>query len=73
MSLRPLLQHLTDDAEAAQLRLDAPAGASTRAFVSQALRPYVVAGLADTDPGAATLVVAGDDKQARDLAADLAV
>ncbi|HWT92358.1 MAG TPA: transcription-repair coupling factor [Solirubrobacteraceae bacterium] len=73
MSLRPLLQHLTDDADAAKLRLDAPAGAPTRAFVSQALRPYVVAGLADTDPGAATLVVAGDDRQARDLATDLAV
>jgi transcription-repair coupling factor (superfamily II helicase) len=39
-----------------------------RAFVSAAMRPYLVAALAPDRP---TLVVAGDDKQARDLAADL--
>jgi transcription-repair coupling factor (superfamily II helicase) len=67
MDLRPLLHHLTDDAGAARLLRE-----GGRAFVSQALRPYVVAGLADADPETATLVVAGDDRQARDLAADLA-
>src|SRR3712207_7232456 len=37
-----------------------------RAFVSQALRPYVSAALAEQDPSRPTLIVAGDDKQARD-------
>src|SRR3712207_426129 len=66
MSLRPLLQHLDDDPQAAKLRAE-----GGRAFVSQALRPYLVAALADGDEQKATLVVAGDDRQARDLAADL--
>ena len=46
-----------------------------RAFVSAALRPYVIAALADTDERARsrpTLVVVGDDRAARDLAGDLA-
>jgi len=38
--------------------------------VSHALRPFVVAALADEQDGP-VLVVAGDDRQARDLAADL--
>ena len=42
MSLRPLLQHLADDPDGAALARD-----GGRAFVSQALRPYVVAALAD--------------------------
>jgi transcription-repair coupling factor (superfamily II helicase) len=42
-----------------------------RAFVSLSLKPYVVAALAQEDPGKPLLVVAGDDRQARDLAADL--
>ncbi len=45
-----------------------------RAFVSAALRPYVLAALADLDDAARanpTLVVVGDDRAARDLAADL--
>ena len=44
------------------------------AFVSSALRPYVLAALADVDDAARanpTLVVVGDDRAARDLAADL--
>jgi transcription-repair coupling factor (superfamily II helicase) len=63
--LRPLLSHLqqSDDGR----RLAAEGG---RAFVSQSLRPYLVAGLVDTDDAPA-LVVAGDDRQARDLAGDL--
>jgi transcription-repair coupling factor (superfamily II helicase) len=65
MTLRPLLTHLTDDADGAKLQRE-----GGRAFVSQALRPYVVAALADAE-AKPTLVVAGDDRQARDLAADL--
>ncbi len=46
-----------------------------RAFVSAALRPYVIAALADADERARSrpaLVVVGDDRAARDLAGDLA-
>src|SRR3954471_10812026 len=67
MALRPLLARLQEHSDGAALIRD-----GGRAFVSQAMRPYLVAALAD---GAAadrpTLVVAGDDRQARDLAADL--
>jgi transcription-repair coupling factor (superfamily II helicase) len=45
-----------------------------RAFVSASLRPYVIAALADFDEPArrrAAIVVVGDDRAARDLAADL--
>ena len=66
MSLRPLLSHLTDAADGATLARDGGA-----AFVSASLRPYVLAALADEDRARAALVVAGDDRQARDLAADL--
>src|SRR5207342_3547034 len=67
MALRPLLTRLAEHPDGAALIAD-----GGRAFVSQSMRPYLVAALAD---GAAvdrpTLVVAGDDRQARDLAADL--
>ena len=63
--LRTLLQHFDDDPQAIAIRRD---GGS--AFVSQSLRPYVVAALAEAQAGR-VLVVAGDDRQARDLAADL--
>jgi len=66
MHLRPLLSHLADDPGATTLARD-----GGRAFVSASLRPYVLAALADGDPARPTLVVAGDDRQARDLAADL--
>jgi transcription-repair coupling factor (superfamily II helicase) len=66
MALRPLLDQLTDDPGAARLVRE-----GGRAFVSQSLRAYVVAALADSADRPA-LVVAGDDRQARDLAADLA-
>src|SRR6478752_9641932 len=67
MALRPLLSRLAEASDGAALIAD-----GGRAFVSQSMRPYLVAALAE---GAAadrpTLVVAGDDRQARDLAADL--
>jgi transcription-repair coupling factor (superfamily II helicase) len=66
MALRPLLSHFTDDPGGATLARD-----GGRAFVSASLRPYVLAALADEDPARPTLVVAGDDRQARDLAGDL--
>jgi transcription-repair coupling factor (superfamily II helicase) len=64
--LRTFLPHLANDPAAARL---ADAGGS--AFVSQSLRPFVVAAIADRDVRRPTLVVVGDDRQARDLAQDL--
>src|SRR5919112_1541529 len=66
MALRSLLRHLADD----------PAGRSLleqggRAFVSASLRPYTLAALADEQPDRPALIVAGDDRQARDLAGDI--
>ena len=71
MSLRPLLTHLADDPSGVALARE-----GGRAFVSSSLRPYLVAAVLDGIDDAAGLgrpaiVVAGDDRQARDLAADL--
>src|SRR3954447_2196812 len=66
MPLRTFLSHLEHDPQASRL---ADEGGS--AFVSQALRPYLLAALADRDPRSPAVVVAGDDRSARDLAADL--
>jgi transcription-repair coupling factor (superfamily II helicase) len=44
-----------------------------RAFVSMSLRPYLLAALAARRPECPTIVVAGDDRAARDLAAALRV
>src|SRR3954471_11065098 len=71
MALRPLLRQLASTPEGRALAQD-----GGRAFVSAALRPYLVAALLDgVDDALAAdkpaLVVAGDDRQARDLAADL--
>src|SRR3712207_1570114 len=66
MPLRSFLTHLEHDPAASRL---ADEGGS--AFVSQALRPYLIAALADRDVRRPTVVVAGDDRAARDLAADL--
>ena len=72
MSLRSLLTHFREHPDAAAL------ARGGRAFVSSALRPYALAALAEDAGGGgreagrgATLVVAGDDRQARDLASDL--
>src|SRR5436190_21580738 len=66
MPLRTFLKHIDNDPAAARL---ADEGGS--AFVSQSLRPYVIAALADRDVRRPTVVVAGDDRAARDLAQDL--
>jgi transcription-repair coupling factor (superfamily II helicase) len=71
MALRPLLRQLSTTADGAALARD-----GGRAFVSSSMRPYLVAALLDgvddaLAAGRPALVVAGDDRQARDLAADL--
>ena len=79
MALRPLLAHIADDDNALALARD-----GGRAFVSASLRPYLIAALLDGGGEAGNgsraqalaadrpaLVVVGDDRAARDLAADL--
>jgi transcription-repair coupling factor (superfamily II helicase) len=64
--LRSLLAYADDDPQTSALQRR---GGS--AFVSQSLRPYLVAALLDHDPRHPAVVVAGDDRAARDLAAGL--
>src|ERR1700733_656629 len=64
--LRSLLAYADEDPQTAALARD-----GGRAFVSQALRPYLVAALLDAAPERPAIVVAGDDRAARDLAAAL--
>src|SRR3954469_9304894 len=66
MSLRPLLHKLSDHPDATALHQR-----GGRAFVSLSLRPALVSALADADPDRPTVVVAGDDRHARELAADV--
>jgi transcription-repair coupling factor (superfamily II helicase) len=70
VSLRPLLTYAQEDEAVAALS-DAAREAPQRAFVSQSMRPYLLAALLDSEPDRPALVVAGDDRAARDLAADL--
>ncbi|MDQ3644611.1 MAG: transcription-repair coupling factor [Actinomycetota bacterium] len=70
MSLRSLLTYARSD-PAVETLTEAARGAPQRAFVSSSLRPYLLASVLDADPGRPALVVAGDDRAARDLAADL--
>jgi transcription-repair coupling factor (superfamily II helicase) len=68
-ALRSLLGLVQEDEPT--LRLAREGG---HAFVSSSLRPYVIAALAEIDEAARarpTLVVVGDDRAARDMAADL--
>jgi transcription-repair coupling factor (superfamily II helicase) len=68
MPLRSLLSHIEEDPAALALARD-----GGNAFVSSSLRPYLIAALADRDEQRERpqLVVVGDDRAARDLAADL--
>src|SRR4029079_4396521 len=70
MSLRPLLTYAHEDASFEALA-DAARSEPQRAFVSASLRPYLLAALVDADPSRPALVVAADDRSARDLASDL--
>ncbi|HXP28774.1 MAG TPA: CarD family transcriptional regulator, partial [Solirubrobacteraceae bacterium] len=68
MPLRPLLAHIEEDPAATALARD-----GGNAFVSSSLRPYTIAALAELGDARerAQLIVVGDDRAARDLAADL--
>ena len=64
--LNALLAHAYDDPQT-----EALAAAGGDAFVSLSLRPYLIAALLARDPDRPAIVVAGDDRAARDLAAGL--
>src|ERR1700761_6848625 len=64
--LSPLLAHADDDPQTAALARE-----GGEAFVSQSLRPYLIAALLDRDRDQPAIVVAGDDRAARDLAGGL--
>jgi transcription-repair coupling factor (superfamily II helicase) len=64
--LTSLLAYADDDPQTAALARD-----GGEAFVSQSLRPYLVSAILDRDPAQPAIVVAGDDRAARDLAAGL--
>ncbi len=64
--LSSLLSHADDDPQTAALQRE-----GGDAFVSQSLRPFLVSALLDRDPSQPAIVVAGDDRAARDLAAGL--
>ena len=64
--LSTLLRHADDDPQTGRLH-----DAGGRAFVSLSLRPYLIAALLDRDPDTPAIVVAGDDRQARELAGSL--
>jgi transcription-repair coupling factor (superfamily II helicase) len=68
--LRTLLTYAKHDAAVGALAA-AARGGPQRAFVSASMRPYLLAALIDSEPERPALVVAGDDRAARDLAADL--
>jgi transcription-repair coupling factor (superfamily II helicase) len=68
--LRPLLKYAHEDPRVTALA-EAARTEPQRAFVSASMRPYLLASLLDADPDRPALVVAGDDRSARDLAADL--
>src|SRR4051794_263569 len=74
MSLRQLLTYAHENPEVRELADASRNGngnGGERAFVSASLRPYLLAALLDASPGKPALVIAGDDRAARDLAADL--
>ena len=75
MSLRPLLQIANENERLRALR-SAVAGSegTVDAYVSASLRPYLLAALIggdDAETSGPTLIVAADDRSARDLAGDV--
>jgi transcription-repair coupling factor (superfamily II helicase) len=76
MSLRPLLRIADDNERLVALReaLRSSTGGSIDAYVSSSMRPYLLAALIGGEvdaPAGPVLVVAADDRTARDLAGDL--
>jgi transcription-repair coupling factor (superfamily II helicase) len=74
MSLRPLLQIATENERLRALRSAVAAEGTVDAYVSAAMRPYLLAALIGGDQEATpgpSLIVAADDRSARDLAGDL--
>src|SRR6478672_6537906 len=76
MSLRPLLDIANQNERLRGLREALPdsGGPAVDAYVSASLRPYLLAALIDADDGSVpgpALIVAADDRSARDLAGDL--
>jgi transcription-repair coupling factor (superfamily II helicase) len=74
MSLRPLLEIASESERLSALRAAVRSSRSTvDAYVSAALRPFLLAALIGEDDSAPgpVLVVAADDRAARDLAGDL--
>jgi transcription-repair coupling factor (superfamily II helicase) len=72
MALKTLLDKANSSAEVERLAREATASPQA-AFVSASLRPFLIAALLESSEiaGRPALVVAGDDRAARDLAADL--
>ncbi len=68
--LRQLLTYAHED-PAVDALAEASRTAPQRAFVSASLRPYLLASLIDAEAERPALIVAGDDRAARDLAADM--
>ncbi len=64
--LSTLLSHADEDTQTERLRRQ-----GGRAFVSQSLRPFLIAALVAPDADRPAIVVAGDDRAARDLAGGL--
>ncbi len=70
MPLRQLLAYAQREPDVGRLAAAAEREPQ-RVFASASLRPYLLAGLLDLDPQRPALVIAGDDRAARDLAGDL--
>ncbi len=64
--LSRLLHYADEDPQTGQLAVD-----GGRAFVSMSLRPFLIAALINRDEQHPAIVVAGDDRQAREIAASL--
>ena len=76
MSLRPLIEIAEQNERLPALReaLRSSGQATTHAYVSGSMRPYLLAALIENEtdgPAGPVLVVAADDRSARDLAGDL--
>jgi transcription-repair coupling factor (superfamily II helicase) len=73
MSLRPLLKIATESERLRALgdAVHSSGNGAVDAYVSSSLRPYLLAALIDSGEAVPVLIVAADDRSARDLAGDL--